>query len=109
VHVAPVGGHGLAGGLVPEELAEQGLLAYPRRADGEQVVAVAAHPDSEAQGLDGAFLANDALEGRSLGGGGEGDVVEAAGTLEEIRRKPRRSAHPRIICGPLSPFGAHLG
>ena len=59
VHVAPVGRRGLARGATLEERAHEAVLAHPGRAQSEEVVAVAAGADREADGLLRPLLPDD--------------------------------------------------
>src|SRR5690606_5488390 len=67
---------------VPEKVVEQLVLAHPRGAQQEKVVAVVAHVEAKAQGLGGALLAEVILQGLEVVGGGEGQLPRLAGAVE---------------------------
>ena len=84
VHVAPVRGRLLGHGALFQELLNQAVLAEARRTEGEQVVALPAHPHAEADGLDRPLLADRAGQLGQLGGGLEGELLRVAAP-EQLR------------------------
>ena len=68
VDVAPIGGRFLMGRLAVQELAHGGVLAQRVGSEREQVEAVRADADTEAQRLDGPLLAQNVVEVIEFGG-----------------------------------------
>ena len=87
VDVAPVGGGLLLGRLAVQELADGGVLAQRVGAEREQIEALRADTDTEAQRLDGALLAEDLVEVLELGGGAEPQRSRVAAAFERARRQ----------------------
>ena len=74
VDVAPVGRHRPSGSPVFEKTRERRRLACAAGTHREDVVARIRHLDAELDGARGTRLADDALQLRRVGGGGEGEM-----------------------------------
>ena len=93
VHVADVAGHRLRGGALLEERAQERAAPHARRADHDEVVAVAPHREPEARCLERAVLPDGALERLQALGGLEGEVFQVDAGAELRRGEGARRGH----------------
>ncbi len=87
VDVTPVAGDGLFGGVPFERADYHARLTGALRSQREKVVALVAHADGEGERLDGAILADHALEGLELGRGVERESGGVTGREQLFGRK----------------------
>ena len=82
VDVAPVAGARHLTGLLFEQLADDGVLAQPRRAHHVEVVALVTDADAEVQGAQRPLLAEAAGQVGEVGGAVEAQRRDLAGVIE---------------------------
>ena len=84
VHVAPVRGHRLGGGLSFEHLTYDGMLADARRPEREQMIVLVADTDAEAQSRERALLADDGIQRLKLRRARKLELSRIATAIESI-------------------------
>ena len=103
VDVAPVVGDRLRAGPPLDGALDHGVLADTGRAEGEDVEALPVQPDAELDGLEGALLSDDAVEGVELRGRLEIERVLCVG-VQGARGQGLRLRHgrlpPMLQCAP---------